>query len=230
MDEVTVYGQLTRQQARELTDEAKADVTMLWAKLYALHEGKAHEALGYTNWGAYTVAEFGWSATVGKETLYAGRVRAALERKVGIPTLPDNVAVAQALAPVLHKAPELLEGVWSEAVATAEGEAPTAAEVRAVVDRRAPEVRPRRTRKRRLSRYERAQNERQEYTERLREIERASRGARQRVQSGKLVEGAVVTGAIGDWVEILRKIEDNARTAREMIHEQAVAINRKEHR
>ena len=64
-----VAAQLTPAQARELTDEAKQDVAMLWAKLYALHEGGAPQALGYFDsrpgfegrgdWRAYCAAEFG---------------------------------------------------------------------------------------------------------------------------------------------------------------------------
>ena len=41
---------LSREQARALTDEVKADVIALWVKLLTLYEGGAHTALGYASW------------------------------------------------------------------------------------------------------------------------------------------------------------------------------------
>jgi hypothetical protein len=223
--------QLTPQEARELTDEAKADAAMLWAKLYALHEGGAHTALGYSEWGNYCEVEFGWSPADGKRRLNAGRVRATLERKVPMGTFPDNERVARELSPVLHKAPDQLEEVWAEAVATTEHEAPTAAEVRVIVDRRAPQVRPRPRRPtvKRLSRHERRLIQIGEYTARLREIDRGIRGACTRLKSGALIDMSLQNER-GDWYELLRRIRDQADAALELAKAQAAAKHEREKR
>lgn len=220
---------LTPQEARELTDEVKADAATLWAKLYALHEGRAHIALGYSEWGNYCKVEFGWSPGEGRRLLNAGRVRATLERNVPIGTLPEHAAVARELSPVFHKAPDQLEDVWNEAVATTEHETPTAAEVRAIVDRRTPQVRPRPRRPtvKRLSRHERRLVQVGEYTTRLREIDRGIRGACTRLKSGALIEMSLQNER-GDWYEMLRRIRDQANAALELAKTQAAAKHERE--
>jgi hypothetical protein len=198
---------------------------MLWAKLYALHEGGAHLALGYSDWGAYCEGEFGWSPAQGQHVLNAGRVRAELEQKVTTVTLPGNAAVARELSPVLHKAPELLEDVWHESVATAEGGEPTAAEVRAVVDLRAPQVRPRprprqKAKRPRLSKYERRLQLVQQYTDQLVEIEKLAKNACTRLRNGELVE-ASVQNERGRWRDLLRRTDEHLEMARAMLDRQA---------
>ena len=219
MTDLEITEQLTREQARELTDEAKEDAAMLWAKLYALYEGKAHEALGYTDWGEYAAAEFGWSASYGKYLLQAGRVRATLEREATIVALPHNEAVARELTPVLRKAPEQLEEIWHEAVATSEHEAPTAEEVRAVVDRRAPQVRPRSRgpkRKPRLSRDDRRIRDVHEYRDRLRALDRELHSVTTRLQSGKLTSQAF-PDELSQWLDLASRIHDQAEALRGLL-------------
>lgn len=146
MTELQHHQQLTAAEARERTDEVKDDAQTLWMEFYALHAGDAHGALGYPSWKTYCNVEFGIDGTTAQRLLDTGRVLAELERGAKVPmgTLPQNERVARELAPVMHKAREKLADTWNEAVATAEGDQPTAAEVRAIVDERAPEVRPQR--------------------------------------------------------------------------------------
>ena len=215
MADVVITQRLTAEQARELTDEARGDAAMLWAKLYALHEGGAHLALGYTDWGAYCEAEFGWSQGSASRLLSAGRVRSRLERaNIPIGILPDNESVARELSPVLHKAPEQLDDIWAEAVATAEGETPTAVEVQAIVDRRAPQVRPRPRRKarKRLGAHERRLAEIGEYTEQLRGIEKLGRSASTRLRNGHLAEIALDRDETV-WLDLLRRAAQQIETA-----------------
>jgi hypothetical protein len=49
---------LTAREARQLTDQVKADAQRLWAKLLYLYEGRAHIALGYSSWADYCQQEF----------------------------------------------------------------------------------------------------------------------------------------------------------------------------
>jgi hypothetical protein len=61
-------------EARRLTDEVKRDAEQLWAKLLELHEGRAHEALGYSSWGEFCQEEFGFGKRHSYRLLEAGRV------------------------------------------------------------------------------------------------------------------------------------------------------------
>lgn len=120
---------LSRDAARALTDEVKADAAALWAKLLRLYEGGAHTVLGYSSWGAYYEAEFGQSHMTGYRLLEAARV---------VKALPDNTRVtpsqnvARELAPVVRlHGPEVAAEVWD--VLTESGEQPTAAQTREAV-------------------------------------------------------------------------------------------------
>lgn len=203
---------LTPEQARSLTDEAKEDAAALWMKLYALHEGDAHGALGYKGWRAYFVAEFGESRAQGGFLLDAGRVRAELSRKATTVALPANAAVARELAPVLHKARDELVDIWSEAIATAEGDAPTAAEVRAVVDERVPHVRP----KRRASSSRSRRTAQRELIELLADADALLRSVCRRLQSGALVAESYAEDRIV-WTKHLRRTAESIEMADAMI-------------
>lgn len=122
---------LTEDAARALTDEVKRDAEALWAKLLDLYEGKAHEALGYTSWGAYFEEEFsdlgGYARAY--QLLNSARVVAALGE--GESTVVDRPTerVARELAPVLRQhGEEAVREAWAEITAT--NPEPTAAQVR----------------------------------------------------------------------------------------------------
>lgn len=73
---------LSKDDARALTEEVKADAAALWQKLLALYEGEAHTALGYSSWGKFFEEEFGRSGNLGYKLLKAARVRDSLESVV----------------------------------------------------------------------------------------------------------------------------------------------------
>lgn len=124
---------LSRDEARSLTDEVKHDAERLWRKLVELHEGGAHEVLGYSSWGTYFKSEFGGSERHGYRLLDSGRVLDALGASDQLVT-PKNEAQARELAPLLDK-PEQLREAWAEASANG---GPTAKQVREIVRRRFP--------------------------------------------------------------------------------------------
>lgn len=119
---------LSLAEARDLTEEVKADAAALWAKLLTLYEGEAHKALGYSSWGDYYAEEFGESERRGYQLLEAARVMNALEPVQNF-ALPANDHVARELAPVLREDPERVEEVWGEVIEE-HGPQPTAKQVR----------------------------------------------------------------------------------------------------
>lgn len=131
MSELTV-SRLSLADARDLTNEVKADAAALWSKLLRLYEGEAHIALGYSSWGEYYEEEFGESGRRGYQLLEAARVINAIEPLNNCST-PLTEAVARELAPVLREDPAKVEEVWGEVVHT-HGPTPTAAQTREVVD------------------------------------------------------------------------------------------------
>lgn len=140
MTVVTPIGELTREEARELTDEVKADAHALWTKLLGLYEGKAHKALGYKTWGQYYEAEFGGSVSQANRLLAAGRVLESLEpagfrgeEASGSPLL--NEATARELQPLLRSGAAAVREAYEEAAGIANGH-PTATQMRDVVRRR----------------------------------------------------------------------------------------------
>ena len=67
---------LTREDAERLTERAREQASALWRTVLALYNGRAHEALGYTSWGAYWRAEFGQESAHAYRLLRAARVEA----------------------------------------------------------------------------------------------------------------------------------------------------------
>jgi hypothetical protein len=53
-----VSAQLSLEEARALTDQAREQARELWRTLLRLYEGGAHTALGYASWAEYFNAEF----------------------------------------------------------------------------------------------------------------------------------------------------------------------------
>lgn len=123
--------EMTWDEARELTDEVKADTRALWLKLERLYEGGAHTALGFKSWGAYCAVEFNLSATRAYELLDAGRVAQILARSAIAEPGPQSEGVSRELA-VLRDEPEAMRDAWTEAVEQ-HGPQPTAAQVREIV-------------------------------------------------------------------------------------------------
>lgn len=116
-------------EARELTDEVKADAEHLWSKLLRLYEGNAHLALGYRSWGAYYESEFRQSGNYGYRMVQMGQVMARLPN--GQRPRPANERVARELVPLLDD-DELLCQAWDEACHR-DGDQPSAELVREVV-------------------------------------------------------------------------------------------------
>jgi hypothetical protein len=124
-------ARLSLAEARDLTEEVKADAASLWAKLLTLYEGEAHIALGYSSWGDYYAEEFGESKRHGYRILEAARVVAELPSDQLV-----TESVAREIAPVLKdEGPEAVEEVWGEVVQE-HGPNPTAAQVRETVQER----------------------------------------------------------------------------------------------
>lgn len=132
MTAVPAPARLSLAEARDLTEEVKADAAALWAKLLTLYEGEAHIALGYSSWGDYYTEEFGQSRVHGYRLLQAARVADALSNP-GVTPPPEKVA--RELVPVLRDDPEKVEEVWGEVVEL-HGPEPTATQVREVVRER----------------------------------------------------------------------------------------------
>lgn len=137
MSALSVESGLTQAAARALTDEVKADAAALWGKLLALYEGGAHAVLGYSSWGTYFEEEFGQSGAHGYRLLDSARVLDALPAGDS----PIGESVTRQLVPVLRRDPEAVEEVWAEVVEEY-GSAPTAAQVREVVQRNTKENQP----------------------------------------------------------------------------------------
>jgi 16S rRNA G966 N2-methylase RsmD len=93
---------LTREAARSLTDEVKADAAALWKKLLALYEGGAHTALGYASWADYCANEFDMRSSAAYRMLDAGRVVAMLDAHSPNGERLANEAQARELIPVLR--------------------------------------------------------------------------------------------------------------------------------
>jgi hypothetical protein len=125
---------LSRDAARALTDEVKADAAALWSKLLRLYEGGAHTALGYSSWHAYCSVEFDLGRDAAYRTLKAAEVVEVLKQSPNGDSRPQPAteAVARELAPVIRlHGPEVAAEVWD--VLTEDGRQPTAAQTRDVV-------------------------------------------------------------------------------------------------
>ncbi len=118
---------LSRDEARQLTDEVKRDGERLWRKLVELHDGGAPEILGYSSWHAYCEAEFGFKQAQAYRLLHAGQAAEIIPRDNR-----PNERQARELSP-LRADPAALRSAWDEA--TTNGN-PTADRVREVVQSR----------------------------------------------------------------------------------------------
>lgn len=127
---------LTKQDARLLTDEVKADAAALWSKLLALYEGGAHTVLGYKSWHAYCAAEFDMGQSRAYQLLDAGRVLEQLDSTTV--ESPASESVARELAQLLREAPEQIVATWELAVA--QFGQPTAIQVREVASRKNAQI------------------------------------------------------------------------------------------
>jgi hypothetical protein len=123
---------LSADEARQLTDDVKAEVERLWRKLLELYEGKAHVALGYASWHMYYTAEFGGSKSRAYQILDAGRVAQVLESTPGGLAAIPTEKHARVLAPIV-KQPEIVKKVVARVIETTSQ--PTAAQVKAELDR-----------------------------------------------------------------------------------------------
>lgn len=128
---------LSRDEARQLTDEVKHDAERLWRKLVELYDGHAHEALGYSSWGAYFATEFGQSQRHAYRLLNAGRALEIVASDQLVTGTPSE-AQARELTPLLSE-PTALREAWQEANDRSGGQ-PTAAVVREVVEERRPRL------------------------------------------------------------------------------------------
>ena len=137
---------LTKDEARRLTDEVKADALALWQKLLRLYEGRAHTALGYESWGAYYEAEFGQDAGRGYQLLDAARVNGALEAHSKILERPSSDSVAREVKKAGR--PKRQAEAW-DATVKQHGPKPTAKQVRETVNGGAPKDKPKAKRSKR---------------------------------------------------------------------------------
>lgn len=108
---------LTAEEARKLTDDAKAGAKALWRAMVDLYERGAHTALGYDGWQEYCDAEFDVSGRVGAVLLDAGRVARAIESKSGtnVPDLPTATAgreLARLLPPLIGPSGRAQQGSY----------------------------------------------------------------------------------------------------------------------
>jgi len=121
---------MDRYEARALTDTVKRDLGHIYRNLVSLYERRGHEALGYGSWAEYCRAEFDVGQSRSYQLLDAGRVIRDIEAHSTIVESPPNEAVARELA----KDPEPAEA-WADVVEL-NGDTPTAAQTRAVVQER----------------------------------------------------------------------------------------------
>lgn len=132
--DTTPAPRLSRDEARELTDEVRSDAEALWLKLLRLYNGAAHLALGYRSWGDYFEAEFGQSPSRGKQLLRAARVVDALQGTMVPSQMPSSERQARELVPLLKDEAQLVEA-WRE-VKEKHGDTATAVDVKRVVENR----------------------------------------------------------------------------------------------
>jgi DNA N-6-adenine-methyltransferase (Dam) len=128
-------GALSKDDARSLTDEVKADAAALWTKLLALYEGQAHVALGYSSWSDYCAAEFDMGKSHAYRLLDAGRVVAVLEAHSPNGGTPASERVARELIPLLDEDEAAVLEVWRE-LREEHGDKLTAEKVREAVGER----------------------------------------------------------------------------------------------
>ena len=76
-------AEMSKADAKKLTQKIKSAVDDLWSLLVQAHEGKAWKALGHATWEAYVQAEFGMSKRRADQLLEKGEVIAAIEDATG---------------------------------------------------------------------------------------------------------------------------------------------------
>jgi len=76
-------AELSKSEAKKLTQKIKAAVDEVWALLIQAHAGKAWKALGYPTWEAYVSAEFSMSRQRSYQLLDQGRVILAVREAAG---------------------------------------------------------------------------------------------------------------------------------------------------
>lgn len=74
---------LSKADAKKLTQKIKTAVDDLWSLLVQAHEGRAWKALGHATWQAYVEAEFGMSKRRADQLLEKSEVIAAIEDATG---------------------------------------------------------------------------------------------------------------------------------------------------
>jgi hypothetical protein len=96
----TGEGNLSLDQARDVTDRIKADIGMVGVLMLAAHEGRAWVALGYGTWEAYVRTEFGLSRSRSYELLTQGRVVREIRKAARMSGMPDiSSRLAMRLSP-----------------------------------------------------------------------------------------------------------------------------------
>lgn len=98
--------EITKAQARKLTDKIKSAADQLWSLLLEAHEGGAWKALGYKTWEAYIGAEFDMSRRQSYNLLDQGRIIREIESAAGARVhdrAQITVAKAQTIKPVIEE-------------------------------------------------------------------------------------------------------------------------------
>jgi hypothetical protein len=121
---------MDRYEAKAKTDTIKRDLGHVYRGLVEIYERSGHLALGYGSWAEYCRAEFDVGQSRSYQLLDAGRVIRDIEAHFTNVESPPNEAVARELA----KDPEPAEA-WADVIEV-NGDKPTAAQARAVVQER----------------------------------------------------------------------------------------------
>lgn len=78
-----ILADMTRDEARALTDRIRDAVEATWALLLEAHEQRAWAALGYGTWAEYVSAEFNMSRNYSYRLLNQGQVIRSIEESTG---------------------------------------------------------------------------------------------------------------------------------------------------
>lgn len=105
-----IVSDLTRAEARDLTDTIKASADTLWLLLKDSYDRRAWAALGYDTWRDYATAEFGMSQSYAYRLLGQAQVIAEIEAAAGSP-MGEMISERDArdLKPVLAEAKRAVE-------------------------------------------------------------------------------------------------------------------------
>lgn len=118
---------MTRDEARQLTDEIKGKTEELWSLVIVAHDRKAYRALGYATWPEYLAAEFEMSRSRSYQLLDQARVIKEIQAATGEMSTKVDISEREArdIKPVLDRVTERIR----EEVATVAPE-----QARAIVD------------------------------------------------------------------------------------------------